>query len=58
MKHEATNNLMLGLLERGKNNIGIFTDGIHLGVVEENGEVVYAFMQTPPNKWILPRVGQ
>ncbi|WP_042143990.1 GNAT family N-acetyltransferase [Paucisalibacillus sp. EB02] len=56
LQQEANNNLMLGLLERGKNNIGVFTDGIRLGIVEENGEPIYAFMQTPPNKWILPKV--
>lgn len=56
LKQEANNNLMLGLLERGKNNIGIFTDGIRLGIVEEKGEPIYAFMQTPPNKWILAKV--
>jgi uncharacterized protein len=56
LQQEVNNNLMLGLLERGKNNIGVFTDGIRLGVVEENGDPIYAFMQTPPNKWILAKV--
>jgi uncharacterized protein len=56
LRQEANNNLMLGLLERGRNNIGIYTNGIRLGVVEEAGEVIYAFMQTPPNKWILAKV--
>ncbi|HAM80763.1 GNAT family N-acetyltransferase [Ornithinibacillus bavariensis] len=56
LKDEANNNLMLGLLERGRNNIGIYTNGIRLGVVEEDGEVIYAFMQTPPNKWILAKI--
>lgn len=54
LQQEVNNNLMLGLLERGRNNIGVFSDGIRLGIVEDNGEPVYAFMQTPPNKWILP----
>ncbi|WP_026907784.1 GNAT family N-acetyltransferase [Paucisalibacillus globulus] len=56
LRQEVNNNLMLGLLEKGKNNIGVFTDGIRLGIVEENGEPIYAFMQTPPNKWILAKV--
>ncbi|GGA63671.1 GNAT family N-acetyltransferase [Ornithinibacillus halotolerans] len=56
LEHEANNSLMLGLLDRGKNNVGVFVDGIHLGIVEEGGKAVYAFMQTPPNKWILPTV--
>ncbi|WP_047980939.1 GNAT family N-acetyltransferase [Ornithinibacillus contaminans] len=56
LKQEVTNNLMLGLLERGKNNIGVFTDGIRLGIVEQDGEPIYAFMQTPPNRWILAAI--
>jgi uncharacterized protein len=56
LEQEVLNNLMLGLLERGKNNIGIYSDGIRLGVVEEDEKVIYAFMQTPPNKWILASV--
>ncbi|WP_339213063.1 GNAT family N-acetyltransferase [Ornithinibacillus sp. FSL M8-0202] len=56
LHQEVLNNLMLGLLERGKETIGVFSDGIRLGLVEEDGEPIYAFMQTPPNKWILPSV--
>ncbi|MEN2767226.1 GNAT family N-acetyltransferase [Ornithinibacillus xuwenensis] len=56
LEQEVNNNLMLGLLERGRNNIGIYTDGIRLGIVEEDGQVIYAFMQTPPNKWILAKI--
>ncbi|WP_010097639.1 GNAT family N-acetyltransferase [Ornithinibacillus scapharcae] len=57
LQQEVKNNLMLGLLERGRNNIGVFSDGARLGIVEDNGEPIYAFMQTPPNKWIFPKVG-
>lgn len=56
LEQEVLNNLMLGLLERGKETLGVFSEGIRLGIVEENGEPIYAFMQTPPNKWILASV--
>ena len=49
LKKEACNNLMLGILDR----LVTHKADCHLGYVEEDGEVVYAFMQTPPNNWIL-----
>ncbi|MEC5424402.1 GNAT family N-acetyltransferase [Virgibacillus sp. C22-A2] len=52
LKKEACNNLMLGLMGRlAKSKV----DSI-LGYVEDNGRVIYAFMQTPPNNWILSDV--
>ncbi|MUK90695.1 GNAT family N-acetyltransferase [Ornithinibacillus sp. L9] len=56
LKNEATNNLMLGLLDRGHNNAAAYQEGVHLGLVEEGNEVIFAFMQTPPNHWILADV--
>ncbi|RKQ31509.1 GNAT family N-acetyltransferase [Oceanobacillus halophilus] len=53
LKKEASNNLMLGLIEHFKTTI---TKDAHFGYMEENGEVLYAFMQTPPNNWILADV--
>ncbi|WP_186575915.1 GNAT family N-acetyltransferase [Aquibacillus kalidii] len=52
LKKEACNNLPLGLLNR------IVTEktDANLWLVTNQGEVVYAFMQTPPHNVILPDV--
>lgn len=55
MKRESCNNLMLGILNR-------FVEGqsadqeVLTGYAEKDGDVIFAFMQTPPNNWILPDV--
>ncbi|MFD2044360.1 GNAT family N-acetyltransferase [Ornithinibacillus salinisoli] len=58
LKNEANNNLMLGLLDRGFNNVNAYQEGVHLGIVENDNEIIYAFMQSPPNHWILADVDQ
>ncbi|WP_158595140.1 GNAT family N-acetyltransferase [Oceanobacillus piezotolerans] len=50
LKKEASNNLILGLLDYFKTTI---SRDVHFGYIEENGIVTDAFMQTPPNNWIL-----
>ncbi|MFD1851928.1 GNAT family N-acetyltransferase [Oceanobacillus bengalensis] len=50
LKKEASNNLMLGLMDYFKTTI---SKDVYFGYVEEDGEIIYAFMQTPPNNWIL-----
>ncbi|WP_404456039.1 GNAT family N-acetyltransferase [Virgibacillus necropolis] len=55
LKKEACNNLMLGLLNRIAEGRSVYKD-VFLGYVEEDGEVIFAFMQTPPNNWIFPDV--
>lgn len=54
MEKEACNNLMLGLLYRFKSE-DLQQPYLNLGIVEENGKVIYAFMQTTKH-WILPDV--
>ncbi|OZU87106.1 hypothetical protein CIL03_18590 [Virgibacillus indicus] len=49
LRKEACNNLMLGILDR----LLTHKADCHLGFVEKDGQIVYAFMQTPPNNWIL-----
>lgn len=56
LKKEACNNLMLGILERIKEDADAYKNGYYLGIVEQDGEAIYAFMQTPPNNWILAAV--
>ncbi|SHG39161.1 GNAT family N-acetyltransferase [Ornithinibacillus halophilus] len=56
LENEANNNLMLGLLERIKGNPDIVGEQVYLGLVENNGETIYGFMQTKPNNWILPDI--
>ncbi|MDY0409546.1 GNAT family N-acetyltransferase [Virgibacillus soli] len=51
---EACNNLLLGLVERMKSQPMI--EGVYLGLVENDGKVIYCLMQTPGNNWILPDV--
>ncbi|WP_197046656.1 GNAT family N-acetyltransferase [Oceanobacillus salinisoli] len=53
LRKEASNNLMLGLLDHFKTTI---TKDVHFGYLEDNGEIIFAFMQTPPNNWILADV--
>ncbi len=53
MRKEAANSLILGLIDYFKTTI---TKDVHFGYIENDGEVVYAFMQTPPNNWILADV--
>lgn len=55
LKKEACNNLMLGILKRITEGKSVYQD-IYLGYVEEDGEVIFAFMQTPPNNWIFPDI--
>ncbi|MGP4106226.1 GNAT family N-acetyltransferase [Virgibacillus sp. L01] len=57
MEREASNNLMLGILDRLANDSDSYKEGFHLGLVEQNGETIYAFMQTSTNNWILADVG-
>lgn len=57
MEREASNNLMLGILNRLANDSDSYKEGFHLGLVEENGETIYAFMQTSTNNWILADIG-
>lgn len=57
MQREASNNLLLGILDRLANDSDSYKEGFHLGMVEENGETTYAFMQTSTNNWILADVG-
>ncbi|WP_205389135.1 GNAT family N-acetyltransferase [Virgibacillus sp. M23] len=52
LQKEACNNLMLGIMNRLKENK---TD-CFLGWVEANGEIIYAFLRTPPHNWILPDI--
>ncbi|RDW22332.1 GNAT family N-acetyltransferase [Oceanobacillus arenosus] len=52
LKKESCNNLLLGLLGNLKEDKTDF----YLGHVEKNGEIIYAFMQTPPHNWILADV--
>ncbi|TQS72094.1 GNAT family N-acetyltransferase [Ornithinibacillus gellani] len=55
LQREANNNLILGLLGRA---VERESDAeLHLGVVEEEGEIMYAFMQTAPHDWILADAG-
>lgn len=49
---EANNNLLLGILQRARIEEDELS-AIHLGLVEKNGTPIYAFLQTPPNNWIL-----
>ncbi|ASK62017.1 GNAT family N-acetyltransferase [Virgibacillus phasianinus] len=53
LKNEACNNLMLGILNRIAEGDAPYND-VNFGYVVEDGEVIYAFMQTPPNNWIFP----
>ncbi|MBP1948925.1 GNAT family N-acetyltransferase [Virgibacillus litoralis] len=53
LEREASNNLMLGILDRLTNDSDSYKKGFHLGLVEEDGELIYAFMQTSTNNWIL-----
>ncbi|WP_068673914.1 GNAT family N-acetyltransferase [Oceanobacillus sp. Castelsardo] len=53
LRKEASNNLMLGLLEYFKTTM---TKDVYCGYIEDDGEVIYAFMQTAPNNWILADV--
>lgn len=55
LQKEASNHLMLGLLDYFKTTI---SKDVNFGYIESNGEVIYAFMQTPPNHWILADVDQ
>lgn len=55
LKKEACNNLMLGLLNRIVEGQSDY-ESVYLGYVEKDGDVIYAFMQTPPNNWIFPDV--
>ncbi|WP_430790065.1 GNAT family N-acetyltransferase [Virgibacillus flavescens] len=55
MKRESCNNLMLGILNRFANEESA-DQNVHKGYVQKDGKVIYAFMQTPPNNWILPDV--
>ncbi|RDW20484.1 GNAT family N-acetyltransferase [Oceanobacillus chungangensis] len=52
LKKECCNNLILGLL----GNFQEDEPDCYLGYVERDGEVIYAFMQTPPHNWILADV--
>ncbi|WP_174614994.1 GNAT family N-acetyltransferase [Virgibacillus ihumii] len=56
LKKEACNNLMLGILGRIKETPDAYENGYCLGIVEQENEAVFAFMQTPPNNWILAAV--
>ncbi|SEP70887.1 hypothetical protein SAMN05216232_0649 [Virgibacillus subterraneus] len=53
LEREASNNLMLGILDRLTNDSDSYKKGFHLGLVEVDGEPIYAFMQTSTNNWIL-----
>lgn len=53
LRKESSNNLMLGLLEYFKTTM---TKDVYCGYIEDGGEVIYAFMQTVPNNWILADV--
>ncbi|WP_179107264.1 GNAT family N-acetyltransferase [Sediminibacillus massiliensis] len=54
---EACNNLALGLLNRLKENVqGPMEAKPYLGMVKKKGELIYIFLQTPPNNLILPEV--
>jgi uncharacterized protein len=53
LRKEASNNLMLGLLEYFKTTM---SRDVYCGYMEDEGEVIYAFMQTAPNNWILADV--
>lgn len=53
LREEACNNLMLGILDR----LLTHKADCHLGFVEKDGQIIYAFMQTPPNNWILADAG-
>ncbi|WP_099159330.1 GNAT family N-acetyltransferase [Virgibacillus ndiopensis] len=55
LKKEACNNLMLGLLNRLLDREQT-TAEYYLGYVENNNEVIFAFMRTSPNNWILADV--
>ena len=55
LQREANNNLILGLLGRAVERESEVE--LHLGVVEEEGEIMYAFMQTAPHDWILADAG-
>lgn len=55
LEKEACNNLILGILERLKqNNEGAY----YLGWVEKDKELLFPFMQTAPNNWVLPDLVQ
>ncbi|SFA97378.1 hypothetical protein SAMN04488072_104248 [Lentibacillus halodurans] len=56
LKKEACNNLMLGILNRLQHDDFEKEKGYYLGVAEVYDTAVYAFMQTPPNNWILADV--
>ncbi|GAA0605819.1 GNAT family N-acetyltransferase [Virgibacillus siamensis] len=56
LKKEASNNLMLGILKRIKQDPDAHENGYFLGIAEQDDEAVFAFMQTPPNNWILAAV--
>ncbi|MFB4169855.1 GNAT family N-acetyltransferase [Virgibacillus sp. JSM 102003] len=56
MEREASNNLMLGILDRLASDSDSYKEGFHLGLVEQNGETIYAFLQTSTNNWILADV--
>ncbi|WP_188454666.1 GNAT family N-acetyltransferase [Virgibacillus oceani] len=55
LKKEACNNLMLGLLNRLLEN-GKTNAEYYLGYVEINNQVIFAFMRTAPNNWIMADV--
>lgn len=50
MEKEACNHLLLGLMHYYQTTL---SKDIYLGYITENSDVVYAFMQTPLNHWIL-----
>lgn len=56
LKKEACNNLMLGIMNRLEQDDSVKHSNACLGLVELNDKPVYAFMQTPPNNWILADV--
>ncbi|WP_226036231.1 GNAT family N-acetyltransferase [Aquibacillus saliphilus] len=54
LKKEACNNLSLGILQRfidRKHNLEV--ENLYLGLVTENGRVIYSFLQTAPHNLIL-----
>lgn len=54
LKKEACNNLMLGILNHFKEvkHTAIVSEG-NYGIAFSGDEAVFAFMQTPPKKWIF-----
>jgi uncharacterized protein len=55
LRHEAENNLLLGIVHTLRHNPTRYPDPPYLTMVESNGEVVATAIRTPPHKLLLSK---